>query len=329
MTSGVSMENDWSDRNPSQKPWWVLVGPTAVGKSEVAERIAHALQTEIIVADSRQIYEGLDIGTGKPSHESRKRVKRHLIDFLPPDRIFSAGAYKKGVEEAIAEMEANGKRILIEGGTGFYLKAVLNGLWEGPPADWSLRARFTQREKDEGEGALHRLLTEVDPVSSQKIHARDLPKIVRALEVYELTGRALSEIHSEHRRGQTNRKPVWVIGLHRDRKDLYRRIDARVDGMMASGLVDEVAGLLASGLSQDLPAMRGLGYRQMVPYILGERSLEESVSILKRDSRRFAKRQLTWFRSDPLVEWLELEAGEEAGETAERIMRLKNVKSML
>lgn len=316
-----------SGRSSNKKPWLVIVGPTAVGKSKVAERLARTIQTEIITADSRQVYQRLNIGTGKI--DTSFGVVRHLIDFVPPERRFSAGAYKKAAESIIGDMEKKEKTVLIEGGSGLYLKAILYGLWEGPPADWAFREQLLEKEKTEGEGTLYRLLEKTDPVISKKIYFRELPKIVRALEVYHLTRLPLSKVHAAHRALAFDRQPTIIMGLRRDRSDLYRRINSRVDRMIRSGLIEEVAGLLESGLSPELSSMRALGYRQMIPYIQGTQSLEDAVSLLKRDTRRFAKRQMTWFRSNPEIEWIDLHPEEEANETAERIMRLKKSNIML
>lgn len=312
-----------------KRPWFILVGPTAAGKTGVGELLASHLQTEIIVADSRQVYRGMDIGTDKPSPEAQRRIPRHLIDLVPPDGSFSAGMYKEQAELKIAGMEGAGKVIFIEGGTGLYIKTLLYGLWQGPPADWPHREGLVKKEKEEGEGTLHRMLAEVDPVSAQRIHPRDLPKIVRALEVFHLTGRPLSEIHAEHRAAGSDPSPSWVVGLRRDRKDLYRRIEQRVDHQIASGLVAETERFLAAGLAPSLPSMQGLGYKQMVPYLQGKLSLDEAITILKRDTRHYAKRQLTWFQADPKIEWLDLGAGESEEETADRIKSLKSYTIML
>lgn len=313
----------------ARKPWFVIIGPTAVGKSQVTEILAQGLQTEIIVADSMQIYLGMDIATEKPSPEARRRVPRHLIDLILPDQSFSAGAYKRAAEATIAEREGKGKVILIEGGSGLYLKTLLDGLWEGPPADWRLRNSLLEEEKKAGEGTLHRMLQAVDPSLSERIHYRDLRKIIRALEVHSLTGRRLSEFHEEHRHQRVQGAPFWIVGLRRDRKDLVQRIERRVDQQIASGLIEETAHLLSSGLSRSLPSMLGLGYRQIVPYLDGKCSLEAAVSLLKRDIRRYAKRQMTWFRADPRIEWIDLVPGEPVGETVDRIRNLKNYESMI
>jgi len=313
----------------ARKPWFVIVGPTAVGKSRVTEILAQELRTEIIVADSMQIYQCMDIATEKPSPEARRRVPRHLIDLITPEQSFSAGAYKRAAEVAIAEREAQGRIVLIEGGSGLYLKALLDGLWEGPPADWKLRGSLLEKEKEEGEGSLHRMLQMVDPVLSHKIHFRDLRRIIRALEVHTLTGRRLSEIHEEHRHQVSRGSPFWMLGLRRDRKDLIQRIERRVDQQLRSGLVEETTALLSSGFSRSLPSMLGLGYRQIAAYLEGECSLEEAVSLLKRDIRRYAKRQMTWFRADSRIEWIDLSPEESAGETVDQIRNLKNYEIMI
>lgn len=313
----------------STKPWIILVGPTAVGKSAIAERLAQTLQTEIIVADSRQVYQQMDIGTDKPAPEARARLPRHLIDLVPPDRPFSAGMYKKFAEEKIAELTARGKSIFIEGGTGLYLKTLLYGLWEGPPADWTLRDRLLEEEREGGAGTLHRRLAEADPAAARRIHPRDLPKIVRALEVYQRVGRPISELHAAHRFDEPRKGSYRLIGLRRDRDDLYGRIARRIESQIARGLVEETARLLAAGYSPDLQSMRGLGYRQMIPHLQGRRTLQEAVALLERDTRHYAKRQMTWFRADPQIAWLDLRPEEPPEESAERILSLKYFEIML
>ncbi len=309
--------------------WLVLAGPTAVGKSAIAEEVAQRFNTDIVVADSRQVYQGLEIGTGKPDRAARNRVKRHLIDFVPPEAVFSAGAYKKAAETIIGQMTESGKKVLIEGGTGLYLKALLYHLWEGPPADWRYRKGLMAREK-EHPGTLYDDLVRIDPVLSRGLHQKELQKIIRGLEVWHLTGRKLSDFHKQDAASQSNRPMSHrLIGLRRERADLYRRIDLRVEQYVQAGLVEEVKRLLDAGISAEMPSMQGLGYRQMLPYIRGEQSLDEAVDILKRDTRRFAKRQMTWFRADPNIQWLDLGVDESPKETSVRIMRLNKVESML
>lgn len=318
-----------ASREEKKHPWFILVGPTAVGKSAIAERLASALGTDILAADSRQIYQGMDIGTDKPSPESRARVPRHLIDLVPPDALFSAGKYKKLAEEKIAALSVEGKPIFIEGGTGLYIKTLLYGLWEGPPADWDFRNRLLEEESEKGEGTLHRRLAEVDPAGADRIHPRDLPKLVRALEVYHQVGRPLSELHAEHRFAEPPKGAYFLVGLRRDREDLYQRIEQRVESQIARGLVEETSRLLSAGFSPKLPSMRGLGYKQMTRYLRGEQTREEAIATLKRDTRHYAKRQITWFRADPKIEWIDLKPEERSEAAAERILRLKYFKIML
>ncbi|MDC4223877.1 MAG: tRNA (adenosine(37)-N6)-dimethylallyltransferase MiaA [Candidatus Manganitrophus sp.] len=312
----------------SEHPWFILVGPTAVGKSAIAERLALALGTEIVVADSRQVYQGMDIGTDKPSAEARARVPRHLIDLVPPDAPFSAGKYKRLAEEKIAALSREGKPIFIEGGTGLYIKTLLYGLWEGPPADWDFRNRLLQEESEKG-GTLHRRLAGVDPDAAERIHPRDLPKLVRALEVYQQVGRPISEVHAAHRFAEPPKGAYFLVGVRREREALYRRIEQRVESQIANGLIEETERLLSAGFSPELPSMRGLGYKQMTRYLRGEQTREEAIATLKRDTRHYAKRQMTWFRADPKIEWIDLKPDETSEAAAERILRLKYSKIML
>ncbi len=297
-------------------PLFLLVGPTGVGKSRIAEEVALSMGAEILVADSRQVYCGMDIGMDKPSLAAQRRVRRHLIDMVAPDAFFSAGAYRRAAEEKIAEMTAARKPFLIEGGTGLYIRALLDGLWEGPPADWELRRQLRAVEEAEGAGTLHRKLAETDPDAARTMAPRDLPKIIRALEVHRLTGRTLSDWHRTHR-AKRSRRSCTIVGLRRERDDLYRRVSARVDRQIAAGLVEETRRF--AHLSPDLPSMRGLGHRQILPYLRGEQSLDEAVTCLKRDTRHYAKRQMTWFSSDPGIVWLDLAENEPVEATVARV----------
>lgn len=319
---------------PHQRvPWTVIVGPTSVGKSAVAEGVALRFGQEIVVADSRQIYLGMDIATNKPTQEERGRVLRHLIDLIPPDHAFSAGAYQKTAGQIIAQIEQQGRPILIEGGCGLYLKALLYGLWAGPAADPSLRETLQGKEKEGGEGTLHRLLGEIDPAASARISLRDIPKLIRALEVFYLTGTPLSAFHEKHRSSRValgaSSPNAVMMGLRRERSDLYQRIEACVDRQISLGLVAETERLLSEGFAPSLPSMQGLGYRQIVPYLRGERTLDEAIALVKRDSRRYAKRQMTWFNADPNIQWIEIKEAEPVETVVDRVLsqyanRLKN-----
>ncbi|HUK57444.1 MAG TPA: tRNA (adenosine(37)-N6)-dimethylallyltransferase MiaA [Nitrospiria bacterium] len=307
------------DQSESKKPLIVLVGPTAVGKSAAAIRLALKLRSEIVSADSRMVYRGMDIGTakpaaaGKPGPEERSGVVHHLIDIVDPDEPFSAGRFKHLAAAVIERMHREGKIPIVVGGTGLYVKLLLHGLWEGPGADRALRERLYEAERREGAGHLHRRLNEIDPESARAIRPQDRSKIVRAIEVYETTGRPLSDFHREHRFSESPYRAVQ-IGLRRSRADLYRRIEERVDRMMDGGLVEEVRRLIGRGYAPELPSMKGLGYRQIAGCLNGEYDRAEAVRRLKRDTKRYAKRQFTWFNRDPSIRWIDLSEAEGDGE---------------
>ena len=288
-----------------KKPLIVLVGPTAVGKSAAAVRLALKLRSEIISADSRMVYRGMNIGTAKPRPAERAGIVHHLIDSVAPDEPFSAGRFKTLAAGVIERLHDEEKIPIVVGGTGLYVKLLLHGLWEGPEADWPFREGLYEAERRKGAGYLHRRLSEIDPGSALAIKPQDRSKLVRAIEVYEKTGRPLSDHHREHRFSEKPYEAIQV-GLRRSRADLYRRIEARVDEMMAKGLVEEVRGLIEKGYSAELPSMKGLGYRQIVGHLNGEYDQSEAVHRLKRDTKRYAKRQFTWFNRDPSIRWIDL-----------------------
>lgn len=288
------------------KPLIVLVGPTAVGKSRVGVLLAKALGTEVLTADSRQVFRGMDIGMDKPTPDERQGVPHRLIDLVEPDQPFNVGLYRRHALEEIARLHGAGRLPLLVGGTGLYVRAVLRGLWEGPSADWGLRRQLEAEAREQGSDALYQELSRVDPASAQRLHPHDHVKIIRALEVYRLSGRPLSEAIHEHAFGESPFLPL-VIGLIRERESLYRRIEARVDEQLAKGLLEETRSLLAKGYGRQLGSMKGLGYRQMAGYLAGEYPYDEAVRLLKRDTRHFAKRQLTWFRKEPGVQWVTIE----------------------
>lgn len=301
------------------RPLVVLVGPTAVGKSQVAILVARALGTEVLTADSRQVFRGMDIGTDKPSPAERRGVPHRLIDLVEPDEPFNVGDYRRLALAEIARLHGAGLVPLVVGGTGLYVRALLRGLWAGPSADWALRAQFEEEARLGGDEALHRRLAEVDPESAVRLHPKDRAKVIRALEVHRLLGRPLSALHREHGFGE---RPfaTLLLGLIREREALYRRIEARVELELAKGLLEETRGLLARGYGRHLGSMKGLGYRQMAGYLDGEYDYDEAVRRLKRDTRHFAKRQLTWFRREPGLTWLSLSEEEPAERAAERIV---------
>jgi tRNA dimethylallyltransferase len=291
--------------NGEQKPRLVvIVGPTASGKTDLAVRLAERLDGEIINADSMQVYRGMDIGTAKPSSELRLRVPHHLIDIVEPDINFSASDFRREAEQAIADITGRGKKVFVVGGTGLYIRALLQGLVDSPSGAGIVRSELEERANREGNMSLLAELAQVDPASAAKLHINDRVRIIRALEVYRLTGNPVSRQRSEH--GFTgNYYSTMKIGLEVERRELYERIERRVDLMFGLGLVAEVEGLLARGIDSTAKALRSIGYRQVCAYLGGAYPLEEAVMLMKRDTRRYAKRQMTWFKNDKEINWVE------------------------
>jgi tRNA dimethylallyltransferase len=304
-----------------RKPLIVLLGPTAVGKTGVAVPVAQALGTDILTADSRQVYRGMDIGMDKPRHAERGGVAHRLIDLIEPDEPFNVGQYRRLALAEIARLHCEGRVAFMVGGTGLYIRAVVRGLWDGPPANWVFRREVMDLARNNGPESLHQRLAEVDPELAGRLHTHDLVKIIRGLEAHHATGRPLSELHRQH--GFEDRPfSALLIGLIRDREDLYRRIDSRVDSQLAHGLVEETRRLLEQGFGRDLGSMKGLGYRQLSAYLAGECDYEEAVRRLTRDTRHFAKRQLTWFRKEPDIRWLSVGEHESFADVAARTLAL-------
>ena len=291
-----------------------IVGPTAAGKSEVGMGLAEALDGEIVSADSMQVYRGMDIGTAKPTAEERARVPHHLIDILDPDEAFSVADYQARADAALAAIWQRGRQPILVGGSGLYIRAVLEEMdFSLVPPDPEFRRRLLEEARSKGTRALHEWLGEVDPAAAARIHPNDQKRIIRALEVAESSWGVGSDSGKVDRE-RTPRYNSTQFGLTLEREELYRRIEARADRMIAGGLVEEVRGLLERGLDEDLVSIKGLGYAQIAPHVRGQIPLEEAVSRLKRDTRRFAKRQMTWFRADPRIEWIDV--GEAGGAAA-------------
>lgn len=301
-------------------PLVVIVGPTAVGKSQVGILVAKALATEILTADSRQVYRGMDIGMDKPAPAERQGVPHRLIDLVEPDQPFNAGMFRRAALTEIARLQRSGRLPLVVGGTGLYVRALLRGLWEGPGADWGLRERLAAEARAKGPEHLYRELSKVDPATAARLHPHDQVKIIRALEVHHLSGRPQSQAHEEHGFADQAFTPL-LIGLTREREALYRRIEDRVDEQLAKGLVEETRTLLGRGFGRGLGSMKGLGYRQISAYLSGECAYDEAVRRLKRDTRHFAKRQLTWFSKEPGLLWLPIAEGESTEQVAGRVLQ--------
>lgn len=287
----------------SDRPLLAIVGPTASGKTALSLDLAAALGGEIVSADSRQIYRSMDIGTAKATEAERMRVPHHLVDIVAPDQVLTAAEYQPLAYRTIEAIQDRDRLPLLVGGTGQYVLSVLEG-WRIPavPPQPDLRAELERQASVEGPAALHARLAGCDPAAAATIDHRNVRRVIRALEVFLITGRPISE-------QQTKRPPpyrVCRLGINRERPALYARIDARVDAMLAAGLVEEVRALVAAGYGWDLPAMTGLGYRQIGQYLRGELSLAESVALIKKHTRRFVHQQLTWFRpDDPGIHWVD------------------------
>ncbi|OGC79893.1 MAG: tRNA (adenosine(37)-N6)-dimethylallyltransferase MiaA [candidate division Zixibacteria bacterium RBG_16_40_9] len=284
----------------------VITGPTATGKTTVGIELANKLKGEIVSCDSRQIYKLMDIGTAKPTKEEQSQAVHHLIDIVYPDEKFSAGLYEKKATEMINDIFNRRKLPIIIGGSGLYLKALTRGLFQGPPADEKLREKLRKEKEQLGLENLYRKLKKVDPKTCQKISPTDEVRILRGLEVYQLTGKPISEWQEK---GQYSDKNLNFIkfGLNLERKRLYQRINQRVDKMMEAGFLKEVENLIAQNYSFQLPALRTFGYLDMYAYLEGKISLEEALDKFKQGTRNYAKRQLTWFRKEAKISWLDIE----------------------
>jgi tRNA dimethylallyltransferase len=297
------------------KPVVVIVGPTAVGKSRVAIEVAKAFETEVLTADSRQVYRGMDVGTDKPDLDERQGIPHRLIDLVNPGESFNAGLYRRQALDEIERLYRDRRLPLVVGGTGLYVRTLLKGLCDAPPTDPILRAALRQAAKDQGHDRLYARLVAVDPVAAARLHPRDESKVIRALEVYQLSGRRISEFQQEH--GFAERPfSALIIGLNRDRDALYRRIEERIDWQLLHGLIEETKQLLAQGYQRDSAAMKGLGYRQVAEHLAGEYDVAEMVRRFKRDTRHFSKRQITWFRKEPGIQWLTIEESQSVQHTA-------------
>lgn len=286
------------------EPWvTVIAGPTASGKSAVAVELAQRWGAEIVGADSQQVYRYFDLGTAKPSAEQLAAVPHHLISVVDPLETFSAAEYQRRADAAIADIAARGRRVVVVGGTGLYLRVLLHGVVEAPGADPELRAALEAEAAEKGREALHRRLAEVDPETAARLAPRDLVRIIRALEIYTRTGRPASELHREHAFGP-KRYPFHLWVLTPEREALYRAINERTRWMFEQGLVEEVRELLARGYGEAAP-MGSVGYVQARGVVEGRLSLEEAVAQAAQETRRYAKRQLTWFRKEQGARFVE------------------------
>ena len=288
--------------SPLTEPVLILIGPTAVGKTALSLALAERFSCEIVGLDSMQIYKHMDIGTAKATAGERGRVPHHLLDVVEPDEEYHVARYVADATKACRQIVGQGNRPLLVGGTGLYLKSLLEGLFEIPTVPETVRASLRQRLAEEGRAVLFAELSLCDPESAGRIHPNDTHRLLRAMEIFQATGRSWSE----HLRAQQVRPAltkVLQLGLRSERSVLYERINLRVERMVAEGLLAEVEKLLAMGYDPSLKAMQSIGYRHMLQFIQGQWDWDETLFQLARDTRRYAKRQMTWFGSDPQIRW--------------------------
>lgn len=281
----------------------VLLGPTAVGKTELSLNIAEKFKGEIVSSDSMQIYKYMDIGSAKASKDEMDRVKHHMIDIVYPDEDFSVSDYKNQAKSIIRDINKRESYPLVTGGTGLYINSLVYDLnFTKVEANYELRENLEKEALEFGNEFIHSKLKKIDPESASKIHHNDLKRVIRALEIYEESGQTMTDFNKDFRRENQDYN-LAMIGLTMDRTKLYERINKRVDLMMEDGLLDEVKSIMDRGYSKDLVALQGIGYKELILYLEGECSLEESVELIKKKSRNYAKRQLTWFRKDKRIIW--------------------------
>lgn len=285
-------------------PLLLIVGPTAVGKTDFSLTLAQEIQGEIISADSMQIYQQMDIGTAKPTLQERARVRHHLIDCIPPDQEFTVADYQSIVERLIPEIVERGSTPMLVGGTGLYVQAVTEGfIFPEMETDWAFRDEMHQLAAEKGSEAVHAKLAEVDPELAEKLHPNDLRRVIRGIEVFRQTGETSTYFQKQALEAPPRYQTI-KIGLTRVREELYERINQRVDLMIEEGLIAEVEGLLQAGYSPDLISMQGLGYKEIVAYLEKRLPLKEAITLLKQNTRHFAKRQITWFKRDSAIIWM-------------------------
>lgn len=290
--------------NTAKKPLIILTGPTAVGKTALSIKMAQQINGQMISADSMQVYRHMDIGTAKITIEEMQGIPHYLIDVLEPTEEFNIVRFQQMAKAALEQIYAAGAIPIVVGGTGFYIQSLLYDIrFEESNEDTGYRDALQQLATDRGPEYLHRLLAEVDPAAASGIHAHNVKRVIRALEFYHQTGTRISE-HNEEQRKRTSPYQFLYFVLNDDRQALYTRIDQRIDQMLEAGLVTEVRMLKDMGCTRDMVSMQGLGYKEILDYLEGRCTLDDAIYILKRDTRHFAKRQLTWFRREPDVIWL-------------------------
>ncbi|MCE5315261.1 MAG: tRNA (adenosine(37)-N6)-dimethylallyltransferase MiaA [Armatimonadota bacterium] len=296
-----------SEQTNKNWPIIAIVGPTAVGKTAVALELAATIGGEIVSADSMAVYSHMDIGTAKPTADEQSRARFHLIDVADPAKPFSVGEFQQLAQRAIDDILKRNPPAIVVGGSGLYVRAAIDGLDMSMPADnQEFRARMVQEARLYGNEQVHARLAAIDPVSAGRVHPNNLKRVIRALEIYEETGKRASELFEADAKREPRYPNTRFFGLTMDRKQLYERIEERVDAMMETGLVQEVSRLLEMDIDPNSIAMQGLGYKEIVGYLRGDIGLDEVVELLKKNTRRFAKRQYTWFRAESRCQWIDV-----------------------
>jgi tRNA dimethylallyltransferase len=287
----------------------LILGVTASGKGRLAFDLAQSMDAEIISIDSMKVYRRMDIGTAKPPAEARQRIKYHLIDIVEPGDSFSVAAFLEAALHSIEQTKSRNKKIIAVGGTALYIKTMLYGLFDGPGPNQQIRAELKARAQAEGLGELHSELTNIDPLAAERINPNDSKRIIRALEVYQLTGKPISSLQKQWNR--RNVKHDWtIIGLRREKTDTSGRINKRVKKMIVAGFIDEVKSLLAEDKPLSRQARCAIGYAEIIEYLNGQISLEDAIELIKKNTRRLAKNQRTWFKTFKNVHWLDIEPDE-------------------
>lgn len=306
-------------------PLIILTGPTAVGKTDLSIQLAKAVDAEIVSADSMQIYKYMDIGSAKVTEEEMQGVKHYLVDEIEPDMPFSVSEYKRMAEEYIDEISSRGKNVIVTGGTGLYLNSLIYDMDFGKSdANQELREELNKELEENGPAYMYEKLVSLDKEAAERIHPNNTKRVIRAIEV-AMSGEKMNDFSKDLRYNKKYR-PI-VIVLNRDRQALYDRINLRVDIMLKNGLIEEVKGLLEKGYTKDMISMQGIGYKEIIKYFDGEYTLDEAIEIIKRDSRRYAKRQLTWFRRYEDAKWFEIDKFNSAEELKDAVVSY--VKEML
>ena len=302
---------------------WVLTGPTACNKTEIGFTVAQKIKGEIISADSMLFYRGMDIGTAKPSLDMRELVPHHFIDIVDPWESYSVGRYVDDVESLIDAADSKDRKFLIVGGSPLYVKGLVDGIFNGPEADWDIRRELEELADEKGNQYVHDILQKIDPDKAVELHPNNLRRIIRAIEVYRITGKPVSKLQEEYKLARKSYQ-FNILCIAREREDIYRRINERVEIMFDKGLVDEVQSLLDNpgGLSKQ--AKQALGYKEIIQYLDGGLTLDDAKEMVKQSTRRFAKRQMTWFRRFPDVQWLETEELEGPESISDEIITLLN-----